>query len=254
MADPVHHPWFWATRRARRGSLFLAGRCWQEIEQGYRRRFHLALVLAGGLLLLFSATTPLSCLPRLLHAPRLGIPGPRMVRPLLTESRRRTGEAAELTRRRLASGALAWVDYVIAADRPGGEPRTAHVQIGELVAIQPVKIEIELDEDLTARPFAQAGAQDPDFAILEMVRPDYPDRSLAAAVEGLVTLRASVNTRGTVDRVEAVSNDADLLCEEVASAALLRWRFRPMEVAGNPVTFSVVVPFRFTIRSPGHIP
>ena len=56
-------------------------------------------------------------------------------------------------------------------------------------------VEFTLDEELSTRSASLPTSRSEDFAILQIVRPDYPEVSLLAEVEGLVTVRALVDPR-----------------------------------------------------------
>lgn len=55
---------------------------------------------------------------------------------------------------------------------------------------------------------------------------------------------ALVDPLGAVSGVTTRDNAADEFCEIAVMAALRDWRFRPLELQGHSVGFSVVVPFR----------
>jgi TonB family protein len=77
------------------------------------------------------------------------------------------------------------------------------------------------------------------------VDPGYPIELMRQNVQGTVMLSAVIRSDGSVGEVRIVRGIDDRL-DEYASAALLRWRFRPATRNGDPVDLQAVVmiPFR----------
>ena len=239
--------------------MITAGLTGHEIEQCYRRRFRWSLLASGSvftLTALLSTIVPVQCVPA--HLTGAGIHAPRQAAEVLSPRDHPLSAVEALARKRIAAGALLWVEYVITdyadTDEPAPFPEpSAWVTIADLVAIQPeapdeVVLEIELDESYAARNTSVRSEQSLDFAILHMIRPLYPEFSETAGVEGLITLKATVNPDGKVTRVTAIANETDFLCLRVSEAALREWEFKPMEIHSRAVWFSVVVPFRFRLE------
>jgi TonB family protein len=243
--------------------MIVAGKSYYEIDQLCQRRMRWSYLVSSAFFALLAVITPPECVPEPLRPRFVGHAGPMRVTELLTRPDRPEAQVEAMAARWLASGALRVIDFVIveeevarSAQLPTPTSRRTHaptprrgptVSIGQIVPIERVQVEIELDENLAARTTTRPGARREDFAILNMVRPAYPQVSLWAEVEGLLTLKATVSPLGRVIRVVTLSNEADGFCEEVASMALLQWEFRPIKLDGQPVWFSVVVPFRFTL-------
>lgn len=244
--------------------MILAGRSYAEIKARLHRRTFKSFLLAVGLMLL-SATSYSILLWRYPALRHLGLWGERTPQMVITDDNRLLGEIEAVAARRVARGATRLVEYVVTDEDISGEQTqttiapspepvaaTTHpggptVSIGELVPYDPPKVEFELDENLAVRSTSRPSARSQELSILTLVRPDYPEVSLFAEVEGLVRLRATVNPEGKVISVVILSNEADLHCGEAALVALYDWRFKPVEINGEAVEFSVVVPFRFTI-------
>ena len=75
--------------------------------------------------------------------------------------------------------------------------------------------------------------------------PEYPAEAIAAGVEGEVTVRAVVGTRGNVIDASVVSGPP--LLREAALDAVGRWRYRPYEQDGKPMTVATTAIFDFQI-------
>jgi TonB family protein len=85
----------------------------------------------------------------------------------------------------------------------------------------------------------------PDAAahVIKRAEPIYPPSALAAGVDGIVRLRATVATDGTVRTAILVSGSR--LLAPAAIEAVKQWRYTPFAVDGHPVaaSFDVEVPF-----------
>ena len=75
--------------------------------------------------------------------------------------------------------------------------------------------------------------------------PEYPAEAIAAGVEGEVTVRALVGPRGNVIDASVVSGPP--LLREAALDAVGRWRYRPYEQDGKPMTVATTAIFDFQI-------
>lgn len=75
--------------------------------------------------------------------------------------------------------------------------------------------------------------------------PEYPADAIAAGVAGEVTVRAVVGPHGNVIDASVVSGPP--LLREAALDAIGRWRFRPYEQDGKPVTIATTAIFDFEI-------
>jgi protein TonB len=242
-----------------------AGRSYLDLEERYRTRLRLAYALSGALHVALLLVTPAALVPRI-EAERTGLAGPDRLAEQIAPETDPVDRQEALARWRMATGAMLWVDVEIVGETTG-EPQPAlapntppagsppkdpgrRVTVGPLRPYAPPTpaLEIRLDEGLAAVSTSAASARASRFAILDMVRPEYPELSLWAQVEGLVTIRALVDPAGLVSAVSTVDNQADRMCERAAAEALQRWRFQPLRVEGQSVWFTVVVPFRFQLR------
>lgn len=106
----------------------------------------------------------------------------------------------------------------------------------------------DLGEDLLTRlEQALPQPESRDVVVSSIVKPAYPKTSIAAGVEGVVVFRVHVTKYGTVERVWLMSSEVDHACEQSARRALLRWRFRPHYVNGEPADFLVDQRIRFRL-------
>lgn len=81
--------------------------------------------------------------------------------------------------------------------------------------------------------------------VVRKVAPVYPPEAKAAALEGVVTLQATLLRSGRV--VEAkVKESSDPIFDDAARRAVLRWRYKPAMQDGEPVAiyFTAVVRFK----------
>ena len=85
----------------------------------------------------------------------------------------------------------------------------------------------------------------PDAAahLIRRAEPIYPPSALAAGVDGVVRLRTTVATDGTVRTATLISGSR--LLAPAAIEAVKQWRYTPFSVDGHPVaaSFDVEVPF-----------
>jgi TonB family protein len=79
--------------------------------------------------------------------------------------------------------------------------------------------------------------------------PEYPAQAIAAGVEGQVMIRAVVGPRGNVVDASVVSGPP--LLREAALEAVGRWRYRPYQQDGNPVTIATTAILDFQISPNG---
>jgi TonB family protein len=83
----------------------------------------------------------------------------------------------------------------------------------------------------------------------QSVDPAYPTELMRENVQGTVTLYAVIHSDGSVGDVRVLQGVDDRL-NRYATAALVRWRFRPATKNGNAVALEAVVmiPFRTNLR------
>lgn len=78
------------------------------------------------------------------------------------------------------------------------------------------------------------------------VAPVYPAIAIAARVEGVVILEATLDERGHVDRLRVLRSVP--LLDEAALQAVRRWRYTPTLLNGTPVPVLMTVRVRFSLR------
>ena len=91
--------------------------------------------------------------------------------------------------------------------------------------------------------------EDPkDFARLLIVapRPDYPALAQSAGVQGRVVLQVRLMTDGTV-KVDRVLEGQPALVD-AATAAIQKWRGRPVQINGKNVEVVSTQSFEFQLR------
>jgi len=88
-----------------------------------------------------------------------------------------------------------------------------------------------------------------EFSRVSTTQPDYPEDARRKGTEGWVRLEFTVNERGRVRDIVVVAAEPQGVFEDVASAALSRWRFRPPVAAdGRPVPLRTSVQLRFELE------
>ena len=90
------------------------------------------------------------------------------------------------------------------------------------------------------------GSVDTRPVIISRVDPVYPPMATRQNLSGQVALRALVNERGTVDKIEVISSTRRDF-SDAAVAAVRRWRFKPAMKDGVPVKVWHQVQLSFTL-------
>jgi protein TonB len=80
-------------------------------------------------------------------------------------------------------------------------------------------------------------------AAVNRVEPEYPPMAKQLHISGVVELEAAVNEEGKVDTVRVVNGNPILT--KAASAALLKWKFKPFTSNGTPVKALATLTFSF---------
>ncbi len=78
--------------------------------------------------------------------------------------------------------------------------------------------------------------------------PEYPRMARRRGLQGVVTIEAKVNSRGTVDELRLFSSSGHRVLDKAALRAVRAWRFSPGTVGGRAQSMWVKVPVRFTLR------
>jgi serine/threonine-protein kinase len=82
--------------------------------------------------------------------------------------------------------------------------------------------------------------------LLNEVKPTYPQLAQAAAIEGAVVLRATVDAKGQVTDVKVVRSNHRLF-DEPATEAVRRYEYQPGLRAGVPAPFEVEITLQFVL-------
>jgi protein TonB len=76
--------------------------------------------------------------------------------------------------------------------------------------------------------------------------PEYPAELRQAEIQGLVTIVSVVDETGNVLACE-ISKSTNEGFNEVALAAVRKWKFKPAKLGGKAVKVKVTIPVRFTV-------
>jgi protein TonB len=96
----------------------------------------------------------------------------------------------------------------------------------------------------SAAPVAAARGNDTPVPISRPA-PNYPQEALRRNAGGMVRVRVTVATDGSVDRLEVAEGSGNRYLDRAAMEAVRRWRFQPAMRDGQPVVADVVVPIVF---------
>ena len=81
--------------------------------------------------------------------------------------------------------------------------------------------------------------------LVERTEPHYPDQARLDHIQGTVVLRARVGKDGSVQQLQALSGDPQLITAAVD--AVRQWRFKPYAPKGEPLEFESDIPVSFTL-------
>jgi protein TonB len=126
-------------------------------------------------------------------------------------------------------------------DKPPPPPRLETAAPQEVVR-QPLDIETpDISIGLTGGPWVatswQPGDVGDDAEVIPIVRiePHYPREALMRGIEGWVQLRFTINPDGSVSDPVVIGAEPPRIFNREAMRAILRWKFRPRIVDGQPV-------------------
>jgi TonB family protein len=86
----------------------------------------------------------------------------------------------------------------------------------------------------------------PEPTVISKVDPVYPQKAVAAHIEGIVQLTATITKEGDVTNIRILSGHP--LLAQAAKNAFLHWRYRPALVNGQPVAATLPVKFKFRLE------
>jgi protein TonB len=102
--------------------------------------------------------------------------------------------------------------------------------------------------DPDVRPPITIGGHVEPATLLEQTKPVYPAVARTAMIEGIVVLEGTINARGKIENLHAVSGHPMLL--EAAIKAVEKWKYRPAKLNGQLIPQAVQVQVRFTLEYP----
>lgn len=73
----------------------------------------------------------------------------------------------------------------------------------------------------------------------------YPPRAAELGLQGTVLVRFVVRKNGSIDQVEVIRSENDMLDEEAVRVCRLLPRFTPGEIDGKPVSVYYTLPIKF---------
>lgn len=82
--------------------------------------------------------------------------------------------------------------------------------------------------------------------VVTSVTPLYPKEARNAKIEGTVMVKALVDTKGNVAKVQ-VAKGIHATLDKAAMDAVKKWRFNPGRYNGKPVGTWIAVPVRFSL-------
>ena len=83
---------------------------------------------------------------------------------------------------------------------------------------------------------------------LVRIQPQYPRRAARAGTEGYVTMSLVINPDGTVRDAKVTDAQPRGVFERSAIAAILKWKFKPRVIDGQPVEQSATQTLNFTLN------
>ncbi|MEJ2514302.1 MAG: energy transducer TonB [Gammaproteobacteria bacterium] len=93
----------------------------------------------------------------------------------------------------------------------------------------------DMGADVSLDPGIGAGAGEGDYLPIVKVAPIYPSRAQARGIEGWVLVEFTVTSAGTTRDPVVVEAEPAGYFEEAAMQAVLKFRYKPRVVNGNPV-------------------
>lgn len=95
--------------------------------------------------------------------------------------------------------------------------------------------EVELSDDAPNLP-----------KLKSKVDPYYPEIAQRAGIQGTVLVHALISPSGDVRLAKVLSTDAEIL-NRPSLEAVIKWKFEPPVVEGQPAAVWVRIPFRFAV-------
>lgn len=117
--------------------------------------------------------------------------------------------------------------------------------VGGLVAAAPPPPPPPPPPPAPAQP-VRIGGQLTAPALVQRVEPEYPAIAVAAHLEGMVILEATVDVDGRVTEVRILRSRGFL--DKAAIAAVQQWRYAPLMLNGQPTPFVLTVTLNFALK------
>jgi periplasmic protein TonB len=83
-------------------------------------------------------------------------------------------------------------------------------------------------------------------ALVRRVEPEYPPLAVAAHLEGVVILEATVDAEGRVQQVKVLRSLKFL--DKAAIEAVRQWQYAPLTLNGVPTSFVLTVTLNFALK------
>ncbi|WP_017443804.1 energy transducer TonB [Gayadomonas joobiniege] len=90
---------------------------------------------------------------------------------------------------------------------------------------------------------------DSDVIPVVQVAPVYPRKAKQAKIEGFVKMEVSIRPDGTVSNAKVIESKPGRLFNKAAMAAMMRWKFRPKMVDGQPQPQTATQTIEFTLAN-----
>jgi TonB family protein len=120
---------------------------------------------------------------------------------------------------------------------------------GDLVVYQDGKVVFRLptkaQDDSSATDSSMVSAPKANVQVLNRVEPEYPEAARQQRIQGLVVLEATVGKDGDVQQLAVISGNPMLAT--AASAAVLKWRFKPVVQNRRAVQFQTRIRVDFVL-------
>ncbi|SMC39513.1 outer membrane transport energization protein TonB [Desulfocicer vacuolatum DSM 3385] len=100
----------------------------------------------------------------------------------------------------------------------------------------------------TLKGLYEMGELDSPLTPLAKIPPIYPMRAMRRGIEGWVTVRFLVNSRGRVEQVKVVEADPKGVFEKSVINCVSQWKFKPGTVEGEPVNTMAETTIRFELE------
>ena len=141
----------------------------------------------------------------------------------------------------------------------GGNPRVVPTRVEETIELDASDDDAPAEHHKKAKPIptpviptgiggrvSGAVAEVPSY--YRNPPPVYSLEARAHKEEGVVVLRAEVDSQGKVTSVSLVQSSGFADLDESALDAVKNWQFKPAQIAGIPVSSSAKIPIRFRLK------